>query len=451
MGKKKKKAADFRYDTGAARVAWAAVGESIQQAEIAAMIGFLCQPRPVKDGRGQPGKSRRNQYQAQLQKVQREVEKLVALSQPAGKLSLGSHVRALEELVARMLKVKYAVFLTNATAGFEIAYKYAGLAPGDEVIAPAITFIATIVYPLSIGAKVVLADIEPRTINMDPKDVERKITSRTKVIIPVHIGGYPVDMAPIMRLARKYDITVIEDAAHAFGGEYRGKAIGTIGHFGSFSFHEVKNINSLGEGGILCSNLAFGKDFSQARFVGMDTSLQIPDWLYDVRALKGKSGYFAAGNHSSTEIQAVCLASQIKRLKKIINKRRQAAAYLNRRFRGIEGIIPAPMDDDDVKATYHLYLLRIDPDKVGGDIQMLKKKLALRGVVQIAHFAPLYKFRVMRQLGYDTTAIKKGCPVTEEVFNHRFTHLPLYDFSPEQLSYMADMVIESVKEMKKGR
>jgi dTDP-4-amino-4,6-dideoxygalactose transaminase len=271
------------------------------------------------------------------------------------------------------------------------------------------------------------------------------------VIIPVHIGGYPVDMAPIMRLARRHNITVIEDAAHAFGGTYRGKAVGTIGHFGAFSFHEVKNINSLGEGGVLVTNTAFGKDFPQARFVGLDTSRQIRNWLYDVRALKGKSGYLAAGNHSATEIQAVALSSQLRRLKKIIARRRKAAAYLNRRFQKVEGIIPQLMDDGKIKSTYHLYLLQIDPDTVGADIQILRKKLAARGVVEIPHFAPLYKFSIMGQLGYDTDALARTCPVAEEVFNRRFTHLPLYDFVPEQMKYMADAVIESVAEIKRGR
>ena len=99
----------------------------------------------------------------------------------------------LEKAACRYLNAKHAVFLTNATAGFEIAYKMAGLRPGEEVIVPAITFIATICYPLAVGAKVVVADIDPRTINLDPADVRRKITKRTRMIVPVHIGGWPVD------------------------------------------------------------------------------------------------------------------------------------------------------------------------------------------------------------------------------------------------------------------
>lgn len=442
MGKKKTKAtADFRYDTGPARVPWSAVGEPVREDEINEILKFLYKPAEGK----------KSKYNAQLKRLNTELKKLINISKPAGKLSLGSNIAALEKQVAKLLKVKYACFLTNATAGFEIAYQYVNLKPSDEVIVPAITFIATMAYPLSIGAKVVIADVDPRTINMDPKDVAKKITSRTKAIVPVHIGGYPVDMAPIMRLARKHNIMVLEDAAHAFGGEYHGKKLGAIGHFGSFSFHEVKNITSLGEGGIIVSNLPYGKNFAQTRFLGLDTSRPKPNCMYDIIALKGKYGYQATGNHSSTEIQAICLGNQTKRLKQIIAKRRAAARYLTSRFEKIDGLISQLLDDKNIKSTHHLYLIQVDPKKAGGDIQVLKKKLAEKGVTQIQHFPPLYRFSIMSQLGYNTKAIAKSCPVTEEVFNHRFTHLPLYDFNKEQLKYMADAVVESVSEMKKGK
>ena len=361
-------------------------------------------------------------------------------------------MQKVEAEACKFLGAKYASFVTNATAGFEIAHKFAGLTPGDEIIIPAITFIATMLYPLSIGAKVVLADVDQRTLNMDPRDVARKITKKTKVIMPVHIGGYPVDMAPIMKLARKHDITVVEDAAHAFGGQYRGKMLGTIGDFGSYSFHEVKNITSLGEGGILVTNRAFyGKQLGMARFAGLNLSKTIKNWLYDVDALKGKGGYFATGNYSSTEIQALCLIQQFKRLNRIIAKRRRSALYLNKRFSRIEEIVPQLTDDKRVKPTYHLYLLQVQPDKLGADIQDLKRKLIERGITQIPHFAPLYKFSIMRQLGYDTQKLQRSCPVAEDLFQHRFTHLPLYDFDKSQLKYMADAVIESVQELKRGR
>ena len=438
MEEKKRAKSDFRYSTGEAKVPWSAIGESVKTDDISEIVKFLIPPGDDKDS-----------YDEQFLKVEEEIKKLKEKGSYSTKLSLGSKVKELEEEVKKFLKVKYACFVTNATAGFEIGLKFSGLKPGDEVIAPAITFLSTISYPLELGAKVVLADIDPKTINIDPEDVARKITKRTKVIMPVYIGGYPPDMDAIMKIARDNDIMVVEDAAHAFGGSYKGKASGTIGDFGSYSFHEVKNVNSLGEGGIVVTNSDFGEDFPKSRFGGFDIAHPIEEWLYDVVALKGRGDhYIAAGNHSSTEVQAVVLLSQLKRIKQIIETRRKNAEYLNTRFAGVEGIILPSLDTDEIKGTYHLYLLQIEPEKLKGDIQDFKKKLTEKGVTQIPHFAPLYRFSYMKQLGYDTEAIKKTCPNAEEVFLHRFTHLPLYPLTEEQLKYMADIVVESVEEMK---
>ena len=442
MRRKSKPSSDFRYDTGAAKVPWAAVGEEVNAEDVLRIIRFLAQPKAGEDAT----------YSARLEQVGQALDALFAAAKPAGKLTLGDRVKELETWAAAYLGVKHACFVTNATAGFEIAYKFAGLRPGDEVICPAITFVATIAYPLAIGARVVFADVEPRTINLDPAQLARKITDRTRVIIPVHIGGYPVDMDPIMEGARPRGITVIEDAAHAFGGSYRGRKAGTVGDFGAYSFHEVKNTTSLGEGGLLVTDLEAGAQFAQARFLGLDPSRQIPDWLYDVVALEDlRGGWFAAGNHSATEVQAVALLSQLERLEEIIASRRRAAEYLNRRFGDVEGIMPPPLDSGDTRSTHHLYLLQVDPARAGGDIQELKKKLAARGVTQIPHFAPLYEFELLRQMGYTTEQGRRSCPNAEEAFRHRFTHLPLYRFTPEQVSYLADAVIESVREMQGKR
>ncbi|MCK4244686.1 MAG: DegT/DnrJ/EryC1/StrS family aminotransferase [Candidatus Omnitrophica bacterium] len=439
MEEKKKAGSDFRYSTGEAKVPWAAVGENVKTDDISEIIKFL-----IPAGKEATG------YDEQLLRVKEEIEKLREKGEYATKLSLGGKVKELEEEAKKFLNVKYACFVTNATAGFEIGLKFSGLRSGDEVIAPAITFLSTIAYPLEIGAKVVLADIDPRTINIDPEDVARKITKRTRVIMPVYIGGYPPEMDSIMKLARENDIMVVEDAAHAFSGTYKGKASGTIGDFGSYSFHEVKNVNSLGEGGIVVTNTDFGEDFPKSRFGGFDIGHPIEKWLYDVVALKGRGDHYtAAGNHSSTEIQAVVLLSQLKRIKEIIEVRRKNAEYLNRRFEGVEGVISPPLDTDEIKSTHHLYLFQVDPDKLQGDIQDFKKKLTEKGVVQIPHFAPLYRFSYMKQLGYDTEAIKKTCPNAEEAFLHRFTHLPLYPLTDEQLKYMADSVVELVKELQR--
>ncbi|MCL1854307.1 MAG: DegT/DnrJ/EryC1/StrS family aminotransferase [Clostridia bacterium] len=434
-----KKASDFRYNTGETAVPWAAVGENYNAQDLMAFIKFLMQ------GSGA-------EYDRALQAVGAEVDKLAALSSPPGKLSLGPKVEELEALCDEYLGVKDSLFIANATAGFEIAYKYANLQAGDEVIVPAITFIATIAYPLSIGAKVVFADLDKRTINMDPADVARKITSKTKMIVPVHIGGYPVDMAPIMELAHKHGILVLEDAAHAFGASYRGKKIGTIADFTAFSFHEVKNNTAFGEGGILTTTVdAMRPHMKRARFLGLDFSRTIEHWLYDVTPVPGKDRPFVPGNSSTTEIAALGLMQQIKRYESILEKRRAAAAYLTERLSANPAIIPQDLGNDQIKPTFHLYQLQIDPDLAGGDAQTLKAKLTEKGVTNIPHFGPLYHFSIMKDLGYDQAAIAADCPVCEEVFTKRFTHLPIYGLSREQLDYMADSILESVAEMQEGK
>lgn len=434
-----KQTTDFRYNTGATRVPWAAVGENYNVHDLMEIIRFLMQ------GEGK-------EYDDALEAVWQQVKKLEPLATPPGKLSLASKVEEAENACNKYLGTDTATFVTNATAGFEIAYKYANLKAGDEVIVPAITFVATMAYPLAIGCKLVFADVDPRTINMDPADVARKITDKTKMIVPVHIGGYPVDMDPIMELARKHDILVLEDAAHAFGAMYKGKKIGTIGDFASFSMHEVKNITSFGEGGIVTTTIpGFGPDMKRARFLGLDFTCPIKDWLYNITPIPGKEKPFVAGNSSTTEIQGLGLTLQVARNEEILKIRRDAATYLTKRFEENDAIIPQLLDTDEIKPTYHLYLLQIDPAKAGGDIQVLKKKLEEKGVTQIAHFGPLYRFKVVQEMGYDSDEIAKTCPNCEEVFYKRFTHLPLYGLSQEQLTYMADAVLESVKEMQEGR
>ena len=259
-------------------------------------------------------------------------------------------------------------------------------------------------------------------------------------------------MDPIMELAKKHDILVLEDAAHAFGAMYKGKKIGTIGDFAAFSMHEVKNITSFGEGGIATTNVpGFASEMKRARFLGLDFTCPIKDWLYNITPIKGKYAPFVPGNASTTEIQGLGLTLQIARNEQIIAERRRAAAYLTERFAENDAILPQDLGNEDIKPTFHLYLLQIDPAKAGGDIQVLKEKLAERGVTQIAHFGPLYRFKIVEDMGYNPDEIAKTCPRCEEVFYKRFTHLPLYGLSDEQLKYMADAVLASVAEMQEGK
>ena len=439
--KKKSGGGDFRYAVGESKVPWHAVGEFFNSEDVLEMVKFILPDNGQSD------------YAEKLATVAANLEELSKSSGKATKLTLGKKVAEAEELSRNYFGAKYACFLDNWTGGMEIAYKLAGIGPGDEVIMPAVTFIATMAYPLSVGAKIVFADIDPETINLDPADVARKITPKTKMIVPVHLGGYPVDMDPIMELAAKHNIMVMEDAAHGMGGAYKGRKLGSIGHFGGFSLHEVKNINSLGEGGVLLSSEDFaGPQLPGGRFLGLDFTRKIKDWLYDISPLTDRFGNpQVAQNHSATEIQALGMILQMKRLDQIIAIRREAAEYMNKVLSQEEGILVEKADTEDTYGTHHLYLLRIDPEIVGGNIQTLSKKLQEKGLTNITHFGPMYRFKIMKDLGYDEEAIAKTCPNTEKMFYHSYTHLPLYPLTREQLEYQAQAVVEAVREMKAGR
>ena len=437
-----KETSDFRYNTGNTKVPWAAVGENYNAQDVMEFVKFLM------NGKGK-------EYSAALKEVGAAVAKLSKVSTPPGKLSMGDKVAEVEKMVDKYLGVEEgsSLFVSNCTAALELGYRYAGVGPGDEVIVPANTFIATVAYPLSVGAKLVFADVDPKTVNIDPKDIERKITKKTKIIVPVHIGGYPCDMDAIMKIAKKHDLVVMEDAAHGFGGEYKGRKLGTIGHFGCFSFHEVKNCTSLGEGGVFVSNVKdYRGEARRARFLGVDFSSKIKNWLYNISLIKGKGDvvYQASNNASVTEIQAIALMQQIKRYGKVIAERKREASYMTKRLAKIPGIMAQDLGNDKIKPTFHLYQLQIDPKVVGGDVQTLKAKLEAKGVTNIPHFGPIYRFSAAIGSGFNEKKIAKTCPVTEYVFDKCYTHLPIYGLSKDQLKFMADAIIESVDEMKRG-
>jgi dTDP-4-amino-4,6-dideoxygalactose transaminase len=432
---------EFRYSVGAAKVPWHTVGERFNGADVLEVVKFLL-----------PAGAESPRYKAAWKNAAKSLGALARESTGAAKLTLGSWVKQAEQDACSRLNVKHACLLNTWTAGMEIGYKLAGLRRGDEVIVPSITFVATMAYPLMIGAKVVFADVDPHTLGMDPADVARKITPRTRVIVPVHIGGYACDMDAIMKIAAKHDVYVMEDAAHALGATYKGRPLGTIGHFGGYSFHEVKNINSFGEGGLLVTNLPCGEQFSKARFLGLDFTRAIPNWLYDITALHDRFGRpQVPNNHSVSEIQGLGFCLQFKRLERILEARRRNAEYLNKAFAKVPGILLPPADTARTRSSHHIYPLRIDPKIVGADIQAVRRKLKEKGVTEIPHFGPMYRFHILKELGYNGDRIAKTCPQTEQVFHHGFTHLPLYPLTPTELRFLAKAVIASVRELRTPR
>ena len=283
----------------------------------------------------------------------------------------------------------------------------AGLRPGDEVIVPAITFIATVVYPLALGAKVVLADVDRRTINLDPAEVARKVTPRTRMIVPVHIGGWPVDMAPLMRLARQHDLVVLEDAVpHAFGAEYRGRRLRADHRPLRPTFPRGQEYHGLRRGGTASQQHQVRAAVSQEPFcrsgpVAPDPQLAL---RRDRHPGHGR-GLFVAGNHSATEIQAVALRSQMRR-NGIIAARRGTARH------------PQPAVGHRTRRTGHSDGSRPDAryaSLVPTANRPGRRRRQCAGPQGETHrtrcdtdpaLRALYKFQLMRQLGYDTAAIE---------------------------------------------
>ena len=240
----KQSGGDFRYAVGESKVPWHAVGEFYNGLDAVEIVKFL-----IPDS-GNP------EYAGKLEKVTETVRALAETGGKATKLTLGKKVSEAEELAKNYFGSKYACFLDNWTGGMEIAYKLAGIGPGDEVIMPAVTFIATMAYPLSVGAKIVFADIDPDTFNIDPAKIEAAITPKTKAIIPVHLYGQPCDMDPIIDIAKRHNLFVIEDACQAIGAQYTfsngtTKQAGTMGHIGCTSFFPSKNLGCYGDGGAI--------------------------------------------------------------------------------------------------------------------------------------------------------------------------------------------------------
>ena len=241
-------------------------------------------------------------YQYQEEFEQKAIEVL-----RSGWYILGNEVKEFEKEFASYTGAKHCVGLANGLDALWIAFRILGIGPGDEVLVQGNTYIASVMGITMNGATPIFI-VPDEYFNIDTKKLEEKITDKTKMIVPVHIGGYPVDMDPIMELAKKHNILVLEDAAHAFGAMYKGRKIGTIGDFAAFSMHEVKNITSFGEGGIASTNIpGFGDEMKRARFLRLDFSCPIKDWLYNITPIKGKEHPFVPGNASTTEIQGLGL------------------------------------------------------------------------------------------------------------------------------------------------
>ena len=317
----------------------------------------------------------------------------------------GSRVEEFRERFARYFGVDYVILTTNGSVALEVALRNAGVGPGDEVITPPTTWVATNLAPVMVGADPVFVDVSPDNYGLDPDKLEEAITERTKAIIPVHIGGYPCHMKGIMEVADRHGLVVIEDCAQAHGSKYDGRFVGTIGHFGCFSF-ELTKLMSSGEGGAVIAN----DDSYGEHVIGMSGEAG-----QQFRRLFARGRQNVGWNSRMTEMQAAILIAQLGRLEAQRKTRAENADYLEPRLAAIEGLTSlsrAPQQN------YYSYMLKYD-SRCFKDApkQTFMEAVAAEGITLFSspsHQPPAYRSPKFYSPRRDYSDV--NCPVAEKVF-----------------------------------
>lgn len=308
---------------------------------------------------------------------------------------------------------QHGIAVVNGTVSLRIALLAAGIQAEDEVIVPPYTFLSTASAVVESNAVPVFADINLETFNIDPQAVEAAITPRTRAIIPVHFGGLPCDMTAIMAIARKHNLTVIEDAAHAHGALYQGRPAGSLGDLASFSFQSSKNLTS-GEGGILTTN----NDALGAACRSIHNCGRVPDGVW-------YEHHVISGNHRLGEFQGAILNCQLKRLESQTRTRDRNGKYLGERLARIPGLHPQKRTADCTRHSYHLFLLRIDASEFGAPREAVLRALQAEGIPCSAgygyslHHQPLFRNQAFGSyLPRPTTRRKPAlaaCPNSDQI------------------------------------
>lgn len=360
----------------------------------------------------------------------------------SGWVTTGPKVREFEWNFAKFTGAKYAAAVASGTAGLHLSLKALGVGPGDEVVTTPMTMAATVEAVLYCGAKPILADIDPTTLNIDPHEVEKRLTKKTKAIITVDMAGVPCDYQALKKISRKYGIKLIEDAAHALGGEYRNKCIGTIADCTVFSFYPTKNITT-GEGGMVTTgNKRTSEKIRLLSLHGMGSSgwkrYEGGSWRYDITEL----GY----KYNMAEIPAALGIVQLDRFDKFRAKRRKLAERYRKGLNHLKDYLELPVDSSDRKPVRHLYIIQLNLRKwkIGRD--RIIEELERRGVGCGVHFIPIYRFKYYRErLNYTP----KDFPVTEASFK-RIISLPFYvDLSFKEVDYVCEVISEAVRKYSK--
>jgi dTDP-4-amino-4,6-dideoxygalactose transaminase len=335
----------------------------------------------------------------------------------SGRFVLGPNVQAFEEEVAAYMGVKHAIGMNSGTDALVIALRAAGIGPGDEVITTPFTFYATAEAVSLVGATPVFVDVDEKSFNIDPGLAAKAVTPRTKALLPVHLYGQAAEMDPLLALAKEHGLKVIEDTAQAFGAEYKGKKLGTIGDAGCFSFYPTKNLGAYGDAGMLITN-----------------DDQLAETARKLRVHGAKVTYFnelLGYNSRLDELQAAILRVKLPHLDEWNEKRRLLAHRYNQLLAGIPGVItPA---EGPYGHIYHQYTIRI----TGGKRDQVKQALAVAGVGSMIYYpVPLHRLPVYKDQA-------PSLPVAERLAGEVLS-LPVWPGLPEEAQERVAQVIKDV-------
>lgn len=354
-------------------------------------------------------------------------------------LSTGPKINEFEEKFAKYVGCKYAVAVSSGTAALHCACLAAGLKSGDEVITTPMTFVATSNAILYCGATPVFVDINPKTFNIDENLIEKKITSKTKAIIPVHFAGSPCEMDKINEIAKKHNLIVIEDAAHALGGKYKNISIGNVGDMTTFSFHPVKHITT-GEGGMITTNdeklyrkLLIYRNHGITRNEDEFINSKDGNWYYEQIEL----GF----NYRLTDFQSALGIIQLDKMEKNLERRNEIVRMYKA---GLSNIKEIELPVENHESAWHLYIIKIIDEYINR--KDMFNKLREKNIGVNVHYIPVYRNPYYERIGY-----KKGlCPNAEKVYEQIIT-LPIHaKMTNDDVEYVIKNIIDIIGELKKS-
>ena len=355
----------------------------------------------------------------------------------SGWLSTGPRAQRFEAALAERLGVRHALGVSSGTAALHLAVLAAAVGPGDEVITTPITWVSTANVVLHAGGQPVFVDVEPETLNLDVGRVEAAITPRTRAVLPVHYAGQPCDMDPLLELAQARGLSVIEDAAHALGASYKGRAIGSLGDVTMFSFHPAKNLTT-GEGGGLATNSdELAERMRVLRFHGID---QRPDARFGGRGAASYDLLAAGFKYNFTDLQAAIGLQQLERLDAMNERRAQLAKLYQARLAQIPHVRALGTVPYEHVHAWHILVVQVDVDALGVERDAVIATLREEGVGAGLHFVPLHQLSLYRDV-----ADPADLPVATEA-GRRILTLPLFpDMSDADVDFVVDTLEQVVR------